>query len=556
MRYIGTIGAALSLAVVAGCQQTGKGDAAGGAVSESPANRPAKLVEGLGPVHHAVSTANPAAQKFFNQGMAYLYGFNHAEAERSFAKAAELDPKLAMAQWGRAIVLGPNINLPEIEEKAARDAYAAVQKALALSAHATAKEKAYINALAKRYPADPKADWRKPAYDYKVAMGEVAKKYPEDLDAATLYAESAMNLRPWKLYTPDGKPEEGTEEIVATLEWVMQRNPNHIGALHYYIHAVEASTTPQRAIPAAERLPKLAPQSGHLVHMPAHIWIRVGDYDRAIKANADAALVDERYISCCAPKGGGLYPAMYYTHNLHFLAVAAAMAGRSAEAEEASRKMAKHLEPVVAEAPTFEAYAAVPVLLAARQAKWGDIAKWPEPKAKDHATRAAWHFARGLAAASLKDVGTALTEQEKFAAEAARAKDLPLGNNTGATVFKIAEHLLNGKILAARGDAAGATRQLELAVKVGDTLSYDEPPAFPWPPREALGAHLLRTGDALGAEKVFREDLVRSPNNPRSLFGLAESLKARGKHYDADEVREQLDQRWAAADVKLRIEDF
>jgi tetratricopeptide (TPR) repeat protein len=484
-----------------------------------------------------------------------LYGFNHAEAERSFARAAELDPKLAMAQWGRAIVLGPNINLPEIDEKAAREAYAAAQKAVAMSGNATAGERAYINALAKRYPSDPKADWRKPAYDYHAAMGEVMKKYPEDLDAATLYAESGMNLRPWKLYTKEGKPEEGTEEIVSVLEWVMQRNPNHIGALHYYIHAVEASTKPERAVPAADRLSKLAPASGHLVHMPAHIWIRTGNYARAIQANADAAKVDEHYISCCGPKGG-FYPAMYYSHNLHFLAVAAAMAGRSAEATEAAARLDKHLDPVLDQAKEFEGFGAMPLLVAARQAKWGDVLKWPEPKADRHATRAAWHFARGLAFASRKDLGQALAERDKLAVEAEKAKALQMGNNTGATVFAVAGHMLDGKILAARGDAAGARTELEKAVKAYDELAYDEPTAFPWPAREALGAQLLRSGDGVAAEKVFRDDLAKTLNNPRSLYGLSESLKARGKHYEAGEVDKQLAERWKGADITLRIEDF
>jgi tetratricopeptide (TPR) repeat protein len=514
-----------------------------------------KLVEGLGSVHHAVSTTNPLAQKYFDQGLAYVYAFNHDEAVRSFKYAAELDPKLAMAYWGQALATGPNINAPQIDAQAAKAAYDAVQKAVALSANASSEERGYIAALSKRYAPNPKADWRKLAFDYKVAMGELMKRNPDDLDAATLFAESAMDLHPWQLYDKAGNPEPGTEEVVKVLEFVLARNAKHVGANHYYIHATEASSSPQRALPCARRLPTLAPAAGHLVHMPAHVYFRTGDYAAAIAANEQAAKVDEHYISCCGPKGG-IYPAMYYSHNLHFLAVAAAMGGRSKEAAAATAKLADHLDPVIDQMPMFEAMGSIPILIAARQALWGEVLKWPEPKAGRHSTLAAWHFARGLAHASMKDIGPALTEHDAFAAEAAKAKDLSMGNNSAGKIFAIADHLLSGRIFAMRGDAESARKELELAVKAQDDLDYDEPPAFPWPVREALGGQLLRAGDSAGAEKVFREDLARTPNNPRSLFGLAESLKARGRHFEAGEIQKQFEARWTGADLKLRIEDF
>lgn len=542
--------AGFSLALlISGCQPHERKQADGSQMSSAAP----KLVAGLGPVHHPVTTINPQAQKYFDQGLAYLYGFNHAEAVRSFAYAAELDPKLAMAHWGRAVALGPNINAPEIDEQAARAAYEAAQRALALASNATAAERGYIDAVVKRYAANP----RKLAYDYKVAMGQLRKRYPDDLDAATLYAESAMNLRPWHLYSRDGKPEEGTDEIVEVLEWVLARNPNHVGANHYYIHATEASARPQRGLASAQRLPRLAPAAGHLVHMPAHVYFRTGDYASAIQANEQAAAVDEAYISCCAPRGGGGdYTAMYYSHNLHFLAVAAAMGGRSKEATAAAAKLAAHVDPVIEQVPPLEAFGALPVLIAARQADWGTVLKWPEPKEGRHASRAAWHFARGIARAAMTDIGPALIEHDAFSAEAAKAKDLSMGNNTAGQVFAIADHLLSGKVFAARGDNAAARRELELAVAAQDALDYDEPPPFPWPVRETLGAHLLRSGDTVAAERVFREDLARTPNNPRSLFGLAETLKARGRQFDSDEVRRQFDKSWAGADFKLRIEEF
>jgi tetratricopeptide (TPR) repeat protein len=544
-----SIAASLALLLLSfGCQSEGGAPVQSASMAEGAP----RLVSGLGPVHHPVSTANPGAQKYFDQGLAYIYAFNHAEAVRSFKYAAELDPKLAMAYWGQALALGPNINAPEIDAQAAKAAYDAGQRALALSANASPAERGYINAIAKRYAPNPQADWRKLAFDYKTAMGELCKHNPDDLDAATLYAESAMDLHPWQLYSKDGKPEEGTDEIVKVLEFVLARNAKHVGANHYYIHATEASNAPQRALPCAQRLPILAPAAGHLVHMPAHVYFRTGDYAAAIAANEQAAKVDENYISCCGPKGG-IYPAMYYSHNLHFLAVAAAMAGRSKEADEAAAKLAAHLDPVIDQMPMFEAMGAIPILIAARQAEWGQVLKWPEPKAGRHATLAAWHFARGLAHAAMKDVGPALTEHDQFTAE---VKDLSMGNNSAGKVLAIADHLLSGRVFAARGDAEGAKRELEMAVKAQDDLDYGEPPAFPWPVREALGAQLLRAGDAAGAEKAFRDDLVRTPNNPRSLFGLIECLKARGRHFEAGEVQKQFEARWQGADMKLRIEDF
>jgi tetratricopeptide (TPR) repeat protein len=530
--------------------------ATGGQPVASPQRQPpVKLVDGLGPVHHLVSTAEPEAQKFFDQGLAYLYAFNHPEADRSFTRAAEIDPKLAMAWWGRALALGPNYNLPEVDAAAAKAANDAVRRALALAEKATAAERAYIAAVAKRYPADPNGDWPKHAREYKEAMGELSRRFPEDLDAATLYAESAMNLRPWRLYEKDGAPAEGTEGIVRVLEWVITRNSNHTGANHYYIHATEASTRPGRALAAAQRLPKLAPSAGHLVHMPAHVYVRMGDYAAAIRANAEAARVDEAYIACCGPRGG-LYPMMYYSHNLHFLAFAASMAGRSKQAADAATRLAAHIEPGAHHSPMLDGFAAMPILIAVRQSQWADVNKIAQPKDDRPATLAAWHFARGMARASMKDVGPALQELDAFKAAAARAKETPLGNNTGGDVLKVAGHLLAGKIAAARGDADGARGALELAVQTQDGLAYDEPPAVPWPVREALGAQLLRSGDAEAAEKVFRADLLKTPNNPRSLFGLAESLKTRGRHADAAEVHKQFEAAWSGADTELRIEEF
>ena len=561
---LSTFVAAAVLSLTTGCQNNDKSDSTSAAATAAGngMTRPVALVTGLGLVNHRVTTANDEAQRFFDQGLAYIFGFNHREAVRSFDRAAELDPKLAMAHWGRAYALGPNINLPEIDRDAAKQAYEAAQKALSLAQYATDKERAYINAIAKRYSADPAADLKQHAVAYKDAMKAVHQKWPEDVDAATLYAESMMNLRPWKLYKKDGTPEEGTEEIVRTLEWVLARNPDHIGANHYYIHAVEASTNPGRALPSARRLPMIAPNSGHLVHMPAHIYIRTGDYVNCIRINAMAAQVDEKYIasSCCSIKArAGIYPAFYYSHNLHFLSMAAAMIGRTKDADEAAVRLAANVEPVVDSMPPAEQFSSFPLLLMVRQAQWGEILKVPQPKDTRPVTMATWHFARGMAQVGMTSPSKAEAEMDTLAALAAadKAKGIPIGNNVSENVLAIARHVLAAKIAQLRGDFPAAQAQLEKAVAIEDQLNYDEPPAWPWPVRESLGAHLLlHAKNPTAAENVFREDLRRVPNNPRSLLGLAESLKAQGKHEAAKEPQAQFEKMWTGAEMKLRLEEF
>ncbi len=309
---------------------------------------PVRLIPGLGEVHHPVSTKNQQAQQFFDQGLKLVYGFNHDEARRSFMRAAELDPKLAMAQWGVALTLGPNYNLP-VDPERERAGYDAVQRAVALKENASEPERAYIDALVVRYSNDPSVDLHALDHAYSDAMRKLAARYPDDLDAATLFAESMMNLNPWKLWTADGKAAEGTEEIVTTLESVLKRDPNHLGANHYYIHAVEASTHPERALPSAERLEKLAPAAGHLVHMPAHIYSRVGDHSAAAHCNELAVVADRKFLG--ATQEQGVYRLMYYSHNMHFLAFAACMDGNFAEARDAAAKLVTNVAPGVKAMP-------------------------------------------------------------------------------------------------------------------------------------------------------------------------------------------------------------
>lgn len=512
------------------------------------------LMEGLGSIHHPVSTKNADAQKFFDQGLRLIYAFNHDEARRSFQRAAELDPKLAMAHWGMALAVGPNYNL-DAEEAALKEAYAAIQKAQELAKNASVADADYVKALAMRYAADPKkAEKKTQAEAYKKAMGELSRKYPDDLDAATLYAESAMNLRPWQLWTQDGKPAEGTPEILGILEGVLRRNPEHTGACHYYIHAIEASPYPERGLPAADRLAKLAPGAGHLVHMPAHIYHRVGDYAASAAANEKAAEVDRAYIA--KYKVQGVYPMMYYSHNLHFLAVAQAMQGRFADAKKAADQLLAHIGPHVKDMPMLEFAVPTPTLIQVRFGKWDDILGLPEPEAKLTIARSIRHFARGLAFAAIGKLKEANAEHVALQElHKAMPEDLTFGErNLAKKVVSIPDNVLAARIAVGENRLKDAIAALEKAVELEDALSYIEPADWYIPVREMLGAVHLLAKNAAAAEKVFRTDLTHNPRSPRSLFGLMACLKAQDKMHDARFVGQEFEAAWRRADVgELRV---
>jgi len=517
--------------------------------------KPAVLMSGLGEHNHPVSTKNSEAQRFFNQGLTFIFAFNHDESVRSFKRAAELDPNLAMAYWGIALALGPNINL-DVDPEREKAAYKAVQKALALSANAPEQERAYIESLAKRYSIDPKADLKKLAVDYKNAMGELVKRYPDDLDAATLYAESMMDLRPWQLWNKDGTPAGGTEEIVAVLESVLKRNPNHIGANHYYIHTIEASLHPERALPSAERLKTLAPAAGHLVHMPAHIYMRIGDYKSAAQRNKVAAEVDQAYIKSSGVQG--VYPLMYYSHNLHFLAVAYAMEGRFSDAKKAADQLEAHVGPHVKGMPMLEFFMPTSTLILVRFQRWGDILESPKPNPNMSITTAVWHFVRGMAYAATGKVKEAESERKQFISV---MKTIPAGKtwdlNTVNSVLEVAENVVDARIALAKGDNKSAIELLKKAVEAEDALNYAEPPGWYIPTRESLGSVLMLNGEYAEAEKVFRVDLDKNPRSGRSLFGLLKSLKAQGKNYDAQLVQKEFEVAWKNADIQLKqVEDL
>ena len=520
-------------------------------------SKPATIMTGLGTLHHPVSTKNMQAQQFFDQGLRLIYAFNHDEAGRSFHRAAELDPKLAIAWWGVAEAIGPNYNDPASDQRFAQ-AHDAIQKAVDLSEGASPSEKAYIQAMAKRFPADPKADRYKAAQEYRDAMREVVKNFPDDLDAATLFAEAGMNLHPWGLWHVDGTPEEGTEEVVATLESVLKRDPDHMGAIHYYIHSVEASRSPQRALAEANKLAAMAPAAGHLVHMPAHVYIRTGDYEAAVKTNQLAAAADRAYIKASGVQG--IYPMMYYSHNLHFIAMSAAMNGNYAEAKKNADMLATHVAPGVKQMPPLEGFMTIPIAVDVRFHKWGSIMATKQPDPSMQITTVFWRFARGMAAASKGKVSEAEAEYKAVSeAEKATSEDVPFAmpvNNKAKDVLKIAENVLAAKIALAKNDSDGAIAHLQEAVAIQDTLKYNEPQDWFFPVRESLGAALLMKGDAPGAEKVFREDLDRNPRNPRSLYGLQQTLKKQGRDYDAGFVEKQFNAAWKGGAGALKMADL
>ena len=521
------------------------------------AARPVTLVTGLGDLHHPVSTKNPQAQQFFDQGLRFIYAFNHDEAARSFQHAAELDPKLAMAYWGVAEAVGPNYNDPADPDRY-QHAHDAVQKAVDLSLGASLSDQAYIQAMAKRFPADPKADLMKAAEDYRDAMRQVVSEFPDDLDAATLFAEAGMNLHPWGLWHVDGTPEAGTDEIVSTLESVMKRDPDHLGAIHYYIHAVEASPNPERALAGANKLASLAPNAGHIVHMPAHVYIRTGDYEAAVKTNERAAEVDRAYIKATGVQG--IYPMMYYSHNLHFIAMCAAMNGNYAESRKNADLLAENVGPHVKDMPPLEGFMTIPMAVEIRFHHWNEVLKMPAPDAAMKTATVFWHFGRGLALAGTGKMADAEAEYKVVSdAEEATPPDvifqMPI-NNKAKDIMLIAKDVLGAKIAVAKKDNSGAIGMLREAVAIQDTLKYGEPPDWFFPVRESLGATLLMSGDAAAAEKVFRDDLDRNLRNPRSLWGLHQALLQQKRDYDAGFIKKQFEASWKGGSQALKIDDL
>ena len=536
-----------SLVLLLGCQSAPKAD-------EQPL---APLLDRIGDLHFAVSTDDPMAQKYFDQGLSLVYGFNHLEAERSFREAARRDPELAMAWWGVALALAPNINDPLPDADREKNAWEAIGKARALSSGANEKERAMIGALAARHSGEPEPDRAALNKAYADKMTALVAQYPEDADIQTLYADAVMNTMPWDYWIDGGRtPKPETEPALAALEKAIAINVKHPGANHLYIHAIEASTDPDKAVPAAERLGDLIPVAGHLVHMPGHIWIRVGRYEDAVKANEKAIVADEDYVSQC--RAQGIYPVGYYPHNIHFLHAALMMRGQGKEAMEAARKVAsKHHAEHFQAMPNFgfgHLLRALPMLTMVRFGYWDQAMAEPEPAQDMVYARACWRFARGMAQTAKGDLAAAdaeLKAMEELAADPTLAEMKIFDLNALDTMARMGALTLRAHVQAARKDYAGAEASLREAIAIEDGLLYSEPPDWPLPPRHALGMVLLEAKRYPAAEQAFREDLARHRNNGWSLHGLERALVAQGKKDEAAQINASFAEAWKDADLDL-----
>jgi tetratricopeptide (TPR) repeat protein len=517
----------------------------------APGTPLAPRLQNLGVHTFPVTTANERARLFMNQGLNLAYGFNHAEAGRAFAEAARLDPACAMAYWGQALVLGPNINAAMTPEDEPR-AYELAQKALSMKDGVTPRERAYIDALAKRYTGKAE-DRQKADRAFAEAMREVVRAFPDDTDARTIYAESLMDLRPWNYWTRDGVPYEETREIQSTLEQVLAQNRNHPGALHLWIHLWEPTDTPERAEAEADRLLPLMPGAGHIVHMPAHIYQRVGRHADVISSNIMAAKADEDYITQC--RAQGLYPLGYYPHNLHFIWMGASSIGQRQLALDSARKVAASIpQEALSAVPILQGFLVVPYWAMVRFGEWDAILADKGPAHQTAFTRGAWRYARAMALVArgrLEDAEAELEQLKRLLSDPELQSPTTFSNNTGHAILRIAPEVVAGEIAARRKEWDKATLHLERGVRYEDALIYQEPPDWHAPVRQNLGAVLLEAGRADEAEAVFWEDLRKNPGNGWSLFGLVQALKAQKKTDEATRVDARFRKAWKDSDVNL-----
>ncbi len=526
--------------------QVHRHDHAGGAAGHDSV----PLYDNLGNLHHEITVRVPNSQAYFNQGLRLLYAFNHAESARAFREAERLDPSCAMCPWGIALALGPNINAA-MDSAAGVEAYAAIQRALERSKNAAPSERAYIQAMAKRFVGDPMAERAPLDSAYAQAMAEVADAYGDDVDAQVLYADALMNLSPWNYWEADGSPRPGTREIVSRLLYGVEKNPDHPGACHLYIHAEEAHD-PTMAIDCAERLAELMPGAGHLVHMPGHIYIRVGRYADAIEQNRHAVHADESYLE--GPRVGkrGIYPQGYYPHNYHFMSFAASMAGNGETAIYAARRVAEKLGPeVTREIGWLEAVTPIVYWTLVTFGKWDEILAEPLPPSDRKFMLGQAYYARGVAYAARRRWVEA---EEAMDSVTAIARGFPDGDNRIA--LEIAREVLAGELAMRRNDTDVAVDHFRSAVNLEDALTYNEPPTWYYPVRQSLGKALMAAGRAAEAERVYREDLDRFPENGWSLYGLHRSLLAQGRSKEAEAIEQRFTDAWRHADVELSASRF
>ena len=551
-----------AVALLFGCGQSGEitaeKKAAVGASNNDLATRAgAPLFDNMGAFAMSITTADPDAQKYFNQGMVLAFAFNHAESIRSFKAAQTLDPSCAMCFWGEALASGPNINVTSkgkviMSAQERLNAFSALQKAIELSGDVSQQEQDYIKALSGRYNGNVDSPREPLDLAWAEAMGDLAAQYPDDMNAASIYAEALMNTMPWNYWSDDGIAKLETSAVIASLEKVMEAEPDHPLALHLYIHALEASSDPNRAEAAADRLLNLVPGAGHLVHMPSHIFFRIGRYNDAAQANLRAAEVDEAYIAACNAQG--FYPALYYPHNIHFLWSASTMQGQSALSIESARRVVENVRVEQVKAfPTIEFFRTVPLLSLVRFAKWDDILAEPQPQEEFMFARSVWHYARGVAYAAKGLPEKAKAElalldplKDDVSVRFLDSRDYP-----GSALVGIAIHLLRGEIAYRGGEFDRAVNHFEQAVAAQDLLPYTEPPFWYYPTRQSLGAALVAGGKHAEAEAVFRKDLKQYPHNGWSMFGLAQSLTAQGKIEEAAKAKMHFETIWQFSDVEL-----
>ena len=518
----------------------------------------APLLEGLGDHHFPVTTQIPESQVFFDQGLRLTYAFNHSEALRAFKEAARLDPDNAMAYWGWALVLGPNLNLPMVPDVAPQ-AYNAIQHAVARKNKVSEQERAYIEALSKRYSKNPMADRAPLDHAYAQAMRDLTTRYPDDQDAATLYAAALMNLSPWDYWNLDGSPKGNTQVIIKSLQSVVDRNPRHPGALHYYIHAVEM-VHPEKGEKPADQLAGLMPGAGHLVHMPSHIYMRVGRYADSYEANRRAVAADENYITQC--RSQNIYPLNYYPHNIHFMAWSSMFRGRPEEALQAARKIVDKVPPELSTNKNvwalYETFLSQPMFVMVRFGMWKTMLAEPKPDIESQFMTGIWHYGRALAYlhTGRSDAAQKELSELSIARKAMGEDDHYIGFATAETLLTIAEEVVIGELAYDEGKTLEGLAHLERAVRLEDSLRYNEPPDWYFPVRHLLGAMLLDAGRPNEAEVVYAADLKKNPDNGYALFGLKRALEQQGKRQDASIVKERFDRTWADATHKLSSSRF
>jgi tetratricopeptide (TPR) repeat protein len=555
-----TVALSLMLLTLAACsapsRETPQSAGAGGGMAHGAGDVHPVAYTSLGVYSYRITTSSPDAQRWFNQGLRLVYAFNHNEAQKAFREGTRLDPGCAMCYWGIAITEGGNYNHPTDAGREGR-ALTAVRQAQAHAVVAQPPERAMIQALAQRHSADPAAKRADLDLAYANAMRDVARQFPDDLEAATFFADAMMNLRPWNLWAPDGTAYPGTDEIVVTLERVLARNPDHPGALHLYIHAVEASTQPGRAEAAADRLRPQMPGAGHIVHMPSHIYWRVGRYSDAVTVNSNAVQADLAYFKTAQPSM--IYRGLYYPHNIDFIWQSAGMQGRSAEMLRAAREFAGNVPAeMIKQMPDMETAPLAPMMSLVRFGRWDEVLALPAPPPEWLYTTGVWHYARGIAYNAKGQVAD--SRRELAALEAIIQSVSP--ERTVAFFFRarnilqMAANVLAGEMAAKAGDMASAERLLRAAVAEQDTHWFTEPPPWYFPVRQSLGAILLQAGRPSDAEAVYREDLRRNPGNGWSLLGLSQSLTAQGKTAEARQAEAAFRTAWAQADVVITASRF